>query len=138
MGKCGLYDGDVPFDFKDGFHNTLVAQDALGEVRGLMTVRFGQAHYQPVGTMSVLVVDLIVVDPDSRSQGLASRLLDCGLKAAREQHSTTMLLCEATQTGPGWAWWKHRVTAKLPLAIVLLLQILACIDNSELAIGAIR
>tara|TARA_B100001540_G_scaffold265187_1_gene245621 strand:+ start:2039 stop:3325 length:1287 start_codon:yes stop_codon:yes gene_type:complete len=136
-GKCGLYDGDVPFEYNDGTHHTLVAQTQSGAICGLITVRFGQACFQSVGLVAVLVVDLIVVDPGHRSQGLASHLLQCGVAASRKQHQTVMLLCEATQVGPGWAWWKHRVTPKLPLAIVLLLQIHTCIDNSELAVGAL-
>lgn len=136
-GKCGLYDGDVPFKYNDGSHHTLVALTPSGAICGLMTARFGQATFQPVGIMSVLVVDLIVVDPGCRSRGLASHLLQRATACSRAQHQTVMLLCEATQVGPGWAWWKHRVIAKLPIAIILLLQILICIDNCELAVGAL-
>ena len=136
VGECGLYDGDVPFDVEDGIRHTLVASSLSGTLCGAMTIRIARAKHITLDVVTVLFVELIAVLPGQRKSGLASRMLDAALSLARMNERPIVLLCEATQSGPGWAWWKHRVSPKLPLAVVLLLQIIVCIDNSEMAVGA--
>lgn len=135
VGKCGIYDGVLPFSYRHPDQHNLVALHLDGAIAGILIFKTCKATFA-FGELTVIFVEVLAVDPNARGRGLANLLYETTLDASYARTTSALVLCEAVQSGPGWQWWKHRVTNKLPMAIVLALQLIVCIDGQELSTRA--
>lgn len=134
-GKCGIYDGALPFSYLHPDQHNLVALHPDGAIAGLLIFKTCKATFA-FGELTVVFIELLAVDPEVRGRGLANLLYETALGASYAKTASAFVLCEAVQSGPGWQWWKHRVTNKLPMAIALILQLAVCVDGQELSTRA--
>tara|TARA_B100002052_G_scaffold293319_2_gene316260 strand:- start:1115 stop:2320 length:1206 start_codon:yes stop_codon:yes gene_type:complete len=136
VGVCGIYDGVLPFSYMHPDRHNLVALHPDGAIAGLLIFKTCKATFA-FGELTVIFIELLAVDPKARGQGLANVLYKTALEASYARTtSSAFVLCEAVQSGSGWQWWKHRVANKLPMAIVLALQLIVCLDKQELCTRA--
>ena len=135
VGKCGIYDGVLPFSYLHPDQHNLVALHPDGSIAGILIFKTCKASFA-FGELTVIFMEVLAVDPDVRGRGLANLLYETTLNASYAKTTSAFVLCEAVQSGPGWQWWKHRVTSKLPMAIALALQLIACVDGQELSTRA--
>lgn len=132
VGRCGIYDGVLPFSYLHPDQHSLVALHPDGAIAGLLIFKTCKATFA-FGDLTVVFIELLAVDPKVRGRGLANLLYETALSASYAKTTSAFVLCEAVQSGPGWQWWKHRVTNKLPMAIALALQLIVCVDQKELS-----
>lgn len=135
VGKCGIYDGVLPFSYLHPDQHNLVALHPDGTIAGILIFKTCKASFA-FGELTVIFIEVLAVDPDIRGRGLANIMYETTLNASYAKTTSAFVLCEAVQSGPGWQWWKHRVTNKLPMAIVLVLQLITCVDGQELSTRA--
>jgi GNAT superfamily N-acetyltransferase len=134
-GECGIYDGALPFSYLHPDQHNLVALHPDGAIAGLLIFKTCKATFA-FGELTVVFIELLAVDPKVRGRGLANLLYESALSASYAKTASAFVVCEAVQSGPGWQWWKHRVTNKLPMAIALALQLIVCVDGHELSTRA--
>jgi GNAT superfamily N-acetyltransferase len=135
IGSCGIYDGVLPFPYLHPDRHHLAALRPDGTIAGLLIFKTCKATFA-FGELTVIFIEILAVDPRVRGRGVASLLYETALDVSYAKTTSAFVLCEAVQSGPGWQWWKSRVTAKLPMAVALALQLVVCFDRQELSTRA--